>query len=384
MRHHNTVFHGITQHVPWGRFDRLARKHRSDYRVRTLDAKSHFVSLLFDQISGAGSLRGIQDGTASHAAKLYHLGARPVARSTLADANASRPVGLFADLFTGMVAMAGRQLRRDLKHATLILDATRLRMSTLNAAWASAQNGKHAAKLHLVYDPDADLPLSVELTSQNVNDITPAKALPIQPGATYVFDLAYYDYKWWADLHAARCRVVTRLKSNTKLQRQRKRSVPEGSEVLSDVSGLLPQRQASSRKNPFSARVREITVKTCTGKIIRIVTNDLKAPAGEIGDLYRQRWAIELFFKWLKQNLRIKHFLGTSHNAVLIQIYVALIAHILLRLAQAAQSSITEPLKFNRLIKLNLMERRSIQNLERPPPEPRRNPGQEEFCFDAG
>ncbi|MCP5081008.1 MAG: IS4 family transposase [Alphaproteobacteria bacterium] len=384
MRHYNTVFHGLTKHLPWGRFDRLADAHRADFRVRTLSAKSHFVSLLFGQLSGADSLRAIEDGLGSHAAKLYHLGAAPVARSTLADANASRPSALFADLFADMVAMAGRQMRRKLEGATLILDATRLKLSSLNAAWASAQNGKHAAKLHLVYDPDADLPLSVELTSQNVNDITPAKARPICPGATYVFDLAYYDYKWWADLHAHGCRVVTRLKRNTQLEDRRETAVVEGSAIVSDATGLLPRRQASSRKNPFAAQVREIAVKISSGKIIRIVTNDLKAPATEIADLYKQRWEIELFFKWLKQNLKIRHFLGTSENAVRIQVFVALIAYILLRLARTAQSAIEQPLKFARLIRLNLMHRRSIQDLERPPPDPRTKPNQSEFCFDAG
>jgi IS4 transposase len=223
------------------------------------------------------------------------------------------------------------------------------------------------AKAHIVYDPDAGQPVYAAVTPARVTDLTAAKALPIEAGATYVFDLGYYDYGWWADLHAAGCRIVTRIKSNTPVTVAEERPVPpasaEGGVILSDRVGRLPERQASRRKNPFQARVREVRVRIETGKVLRILCNDLKATAQEIADLYKRRWQIELFFRWVKQTLKIRHFVGTSENAVRIQIAVALITFLLLRLAQATQSAIESPLTFARLVRANLMHRRPIDQL---------------------
>ena len=163
--------------------------------------------------------------------------------------------------------------------------------------------------------------------------------MPIEPGATYVFDLGYYDYGWWAKLDSKGCRIVTRFKSNTPLTLVRELPLPKGSAILSDRIGFLPARQAKSRRNPMADAVREVRVKTETGKVLRILSNDLDATAQEIADLYKRRWAIELFFRWIKQVLKITRFLGTSENAVRIQIAVALITFLLLRLAQATQNS---------------------------------------------
>jgi len=144
---------------------------------------------------------------------------------------------------------------------------------------------------------------------------------------------------------------------------ERRLKVPEGNGILSDRIGLLPQRQTRSRKNPFSDPVREIRLKIDTGKVLRILCNDLDASAQEIADLYKRRWAIELFFRWVKQTLKIRHFLGTSENAIRIQIAVALIAFLLLRLAQATQEAVQSPLAFARLVRANLMHRKRIDRL---------------------
>ncbi len=372
MRHQNSVFHNMTKHIPWAVFERLVDRHGSNYRVRRLDSKSQFLAMLFGQLSGAVSLREIEAGLMSHTSQLYHLGAKRAARSTLADANAKRPYALFEDLFAEMVATASRQTRRKLADVTHILDATWVKLSSLYSDWTVLRKRKWAAKLHVVYDPNGDIPLKLEVTPQNVNDITPAKGFTPEPGVTYVFDLAYYDYRWWADLDALGCRIVSRLKSNTQLDVITEQPVPKDTNILSDRIGHLPQRQARSRRNPFSDPVREIAVRITTGKVIRVVTNDLDAPAHEIADLYKQRWQIELFFKWIKQNLEIRHFLGTSENAVRTQVFVALIAYILLRMAQATQTQVKQPLAFARLIRLNLMQKRSIDRLKssfEPPPK---------------
>ena len=144
--------------------------------------------------------------------------------------------------------------------------------------------------------------------------------------------------------------------------------VPTGSRVLSDRIGLLPARQAKSRRNPFQDPVREIKVRTESGKVLRIVTNDLDAPADEIADLYKRRWQIELFFRWIKHTLKIRHFFGTSENAVRIQIAIALVAFLLLRMAHVLQASVKSLLTFTRLVAQNLMQRRRIDRLLDPPP----------------
>src|SRR5215472_14052216 len=203
-----------------------------------------------------------------------------------------------------------------------------------------------------------------------VNDITIAQTMPIESGATYVFDLGYYDYAWWAKLAAAQCRIVTRFKSNTPLAVVEELAVPQAGNILSDRIGFLPTRQAKNRRNPMQDAVREVCVTTDTGKVLRILSNDLDAPAQEIADLYKRRWAIELFFRWVKQTLKIRRFLGTSENTVRIQIAIALIAFLLLRMAQAAQNAIASPLAFARLVRTNLMHRRRLDRLLHIEPPP--------------
>ena len=200
--------------------------------------------------------------------------------------------------------------------------------------------------------------------------------MPIEPGATYVYDLSYYDYGWWAELDDAGCRFVTRLKKNTPFTVTHVNAVPKSSNIVSDRIGHLPARLAGQRRNPVQVPVREIQVIIETGKVLRIVTNDLDATAEEIAELYKQRWQIELFFRWVKQTLRIKHFLGVSENAIRIQIAVALIGYLLLRLAQAAQNAVPSALQFARLVRANLMHCRPIDRLLEPllPGDP--NPNQ--------
>lgn len=366
MRHQNSVFHDLLKHVPWPAFEQLVDDHDADHRVRRLSTKSQFNALLYAQLSGASSLREIEMGLSSHQARLYHLGVDTVRRSTLADANALRPAQLFADLFAKMLRQAHRGLRRKLSETVYLIDSTSLPLSNLCRDWAHFSARSVAAKLHVVYDPDADQPIYAAVTPARVNDVTAAQTMPIEPGATYVFDLGYYDYRLWAKLDAQGCRIVTRFKTNTPLHCIETRPVAKGSTVLSDRIGFLPPRQAKSRKNPMQAAVREVCVMTGTGKLLRILSNDLDADAQEIADLYKRRWAIELLFRWIKQNLKITRFLGTSENAIRIQIAVALIAFLLLRLAQTTQQAVKSPLAFIRLVRTNLMQRRRIDRLLEP------------------
>jgi len=373
MRHYNSVFHDVLKLVPWRAFERMVFEHDADKHVRRLTTKDQLIALLYGQLSGASSLREIVGGLESHAARLYHLGGRPVQRSTLSDANALRPAAVFGGLFAEMVRRAQRGLRRKVCEATYLIDATSVHLSGMGSDWAHFSSKPCGVKAHVIYDADAEHPIYAAITPARVNDITAAREMPIEAGATYVFDLAYYDFAWWAALDAAGCRIVTRFKSNTPLTVTAELDVPKGGDILSDRIGLLPRRQARNRRNPFSDPVREVRVKTDAGKVLRILCNDLDASAGDIADLYKRRWAIELFFRWVKQTLRIRHFLGTSENAVRIQLAVALIAYLLLGLAHAAQKAVNSPLAFARLIRANLMHRKRLDRLGRPDPTPPQN-----------
>ena len=362
--HQNIVFHELLKQIPWARFDRLVEQHGAKRDRRGVDPRAHLIAMLLAQLQGAGGLREIEDHLKSHASKLYHIGGSPISKSTLATANASRRA---AEVFGGLLSALMNQLqgsyRRKIKDCVRLIDATSVQLSSLSGDWAMFSAGVCGAKAHIIYDPDADQPLYLMVTPSNVNDITAARQMPIEPGATYVFDLGYYDYGWWAELDQAGCRIVTRLKINTPFAVVEERVVPSGSTVLSDRIGHLPGRLAASRRNPMSKLVREVRVVIETGKQLRIFTNDLETSAQDIADLYKRRWAIELFFRWVKQTLKISHFFGTSETAVRIQITVALIAFLLLRLTHEASRIVASPLTFARLIKTNLMQRRSIGEL---------------------
>jgi IS4 transposase len=363
VAHHNTVFHQILSNIPWGEFGQLVEQHGADKGVRRLTSKTQLTALLFHQFSETTGLRRLVDGFNSHRRRLHHLGCEELSRSTLSDANATRPHAVFSGLFAALLARAHGKLVSKARECVHLIDSTTVRLTQLSGKWARFSEGVYGAKAHIVYDPDADCPIHAVVTPENVNDISAAKVMPIKAGATYVFDLGYYDYGWWADLDAAGCRMVTRFKANTPLREIGERLVEPGGPILSDRTGLLPARQARSRSNPMNGRVREVRVRTESGKILRLFTNDLTSSPEIIADLYKRRWAIELFFRWVKQTLKIRHFLGTSENAVRIQITVALIAFLLLRVTRAAIDATIAPLEFATLVKVNLMHRRTIRDL---------------------
>ena len=268
MRHYNSVFHDLVKRVPWDVFDEHVSNHGSDKHVRQLTTKDQFIALLYGQLSGASSLREIVGGLESHSARLYHVGGHVVKRSTLSDANALRPADVFSELFEAMVGRARRGLRHKLGDATYLIDATSLPLSGMGSDWAHFSSKSCGVKAHVIYDADAERPIYAAITPARVNDIKAAQSMPIEPGATYVFDLAYYDFAWWARLDAAGCRIVTRFKKNTPLTVTAENDVPDRSNILSDRIGLLPQRQARNRRNLFSDPVREVTVETDTGKVL--------------------------------------------------------------------------------------------------------------------
>jgi hypothetical protein len=379
VRHQTIVFHDVLKPIPWAVVDRAVEETGADDDPRRIKTRAHLTAMLLAQFTGARGLREIETNLKSHAGKLPQLGCETISRSALSEANAKRPYEIFACLLSALMLSLQPGYRRKIKDCVRLIDSTSVKLNSLSSDWATFSEGVCGAKAHIIYDPDANQPLYLMVTASNINDITAAKQMPIEAGATYVFDLGYYDYGWWAKLDQAECRIVTRLKSNTPFTVKAERPVPPGSDILSDRTGYLPERLKTTRKNPMSKLVREIQVNIQTGKVLRIFTNDLAASAQEIADLYKRRWAIELFFRWVKQTLKITHFFGTSENAVRIQIAVALIAFLLLRLAHEANKIVASPLTFARLIRANLMHWRPIAELLKPPAKPA--PKQPEFDF---
>lgn len=369
MRHQNTVYHGLLKAIPRWRFDRLVEAHRGHYRDRRLSFWGQFVAMVYAQLSGAQSLRDLVADLGTRGNLFYHLGLEEVRRSTLSDANRDRPANVFSAVFDLLVAkLAGRE-GGEAKTLVRLIDATSLPLSETLCGWAHFSTGYAAAKLHLVYDPTVACPTYFSITPARVNDIVEAKKMPILPAATYVFDKGYYDFAWWAALIKAGCRFVTRIKENTPAQLVETRPVSDEL-IQSDRLIRLTHRLAGNRKNPLQKEtLREIVVMLDNGTCVRILTNDLIAPAIEIANLYKTRWQIELFFKWVKQNLRIKKFLGTSENAIKLQIITALVAYLLIRIAQ--QAALATDISLHRitgLLRGHLMHRKTIQELLYPPP----------------
>ena len=377
MRYQDTVFGGLMKAFPRWRFEALVRRHGADRRVRRLPCWSQFLAMVYAQLSGARSLREVIAALERFPGSHAHLGLKPVRRSTLADANRLRPAALFEDVLAALAGQlsgsAGRQGREMLR----LIDATRVTVGKRITHWQV----DGSVKLHVVYDPGMETPVCFAVTSARVNDITPAKRFPIEPGAIYVFDKGYYDFGFWAALDAKGCRFVTRLKKNSPVAVFETREVTPDGAVLADRVGHLSQRLAGSRRNPFDKPVRAVTVRIDSGKEITLLTNDLDAPAEEVAALYKQRWQIELFFKWIKQNLKIRHFLGASENAVRIQILTALIAYLLLRLAQHATGTALTLQAIARLVAKTTFQRRPLAELFDPPQDKPPDTNQLHICF---
>lgn len=376
MRHQATVFEQTVEHFCWDRFDRLVRRHGADDAQRGFNSRRHFLALLAEALGGHGGLRKLIAALTPNGGALRLLGGSAPARTTLSDAMRERPAALFFDLLQELLCHASyRKMRQSLREAVRLIDATHLGLGKRMQRWFGLHKGHVAAKLHVVYDPADQRPTFFALTKARINDNTAAKCLlPIEPGATYVFDLGYYDFAWWSKLVERGCTFVTRLKSNTALRDIEQREVAPGGTILVDQAGYLPERLAANRHNPFDQKGREIAIRIDNGKVLRLFTNDLTSPAEEIAALYKERWQIELFFKWVKQNLRISKFLGTSENAIRAQIAVAFIAYILVRMVQTAQDKALAASNVLAIIRAHLFVRRPIAEMLDPhrPPAPKR------------
>lgn len=289
--------------------------------------------MVYAQLASVSSLRELEAGFNQHRNQHYHLNARPVRRTTLADANGKRNPEIFADTLRALMQLAGRRIKRERQEMLYLLDSTSIALRGRGSQWTRAGATRTPGlKVHVLYASGQQLPVRQSITAANVNDIDEGRTLPIEPGATYVFDKGYCDYGWWSRINASGARFVTRLKTNAAVQVVCRNELCAARErqILGDETVRFANRSnRGGHRNLYEGQLRRIEVARPNKDSLVLVTNDLITPAEHIAQLYRQRWEIELFFKWIKQHLAIKRFLGENENAVRIQLLTALIAYVL-------------------------------------------------------
>lgn len=295
--------------------------------------------MVYAQLAGAGSLRELEAGFNQHRSHHYHLHSRPVHRTTLGDANKKRNPEIFAEVLRELVQSAGRRIKHQREDILYLLDSTSIPLRARGSEWTSQSATRTPGlKVHVLYSSGQQLPVCHSITAANVNDVDEGRSLVIEEGATYVFDKGYCDYGWWSRIDATGARFVTRAKRNAALRlvcTNRLVSSHAPSILRDEVVRFAHRSNRAGHRNPYEADLRRIEVARPGQDSLLLLTNDLHSPAMEIAQLYKERWGIELFFKWIKQHLKIKRFLGQTENAVRIQLLTALISYVLVAILHA-------------------------------------------------
>ena len=331
-----SIFSQLLQLFPRLEFEAAVRKHQAERHARGFACWTQFIAMLFCQLGHAHSLREICGGLSATEGKLRHLGLDGAPRrSTLAYANAHRPWQLFQTVFQELLgrchqaAHAGKKHFR-FKNPLLLIDSTVVQLALSMFDWALYQKEKGAAKIHLVLEHQGLLPHFAVITEGKGSDLAVARGLRFPAGTILVFDRGYQDYRWFAQLTEQRVFFVTRLRCHAHIEVLADLPVVAGSQIV-----RFQEVRIGSQKFRMAQKLRLIESRDpATGKTIILITNHLRLAATTLAEVYRQRWQIEVFFRALKQNLRLKSFVGTSHNAVQIQIWTALIAILLLKYFQ--------------------------------------------------
>jgi transposase len=328
-----TLFSQVMDCIPWTSFDRLVVKYGGDVGVRTLRCTEHFRVMAFAQITYRESLRDIEACLGSQPSKLCSMGLRqPVAKSTLADANELRDWRLWSDLAAVLIKRARKlylqdDIGLDLTNTVYALDSTTIDLCLSLFPWADFRSTKAAIKLHTLLDLRGPIPSFIHISNGKMGDARALDLITPEAGAIYVMDRGYVDFRRLYAIHQAGAFFVTRTKINMNYHRIYSRAVDKTTGVIADqiiaLDGFYSKRDYSQHLRRISFRDPE------TGKHLVFLTNNFLLSAAMIAELYKKRWAVELFFKWIKQNLRIKHFYGTSENAVKTQIWIAVCVYVL-------------------------------------------------------
>jgi IS4 transposase len=386
MRYCDSIFGHVLKPISRRWFDAVVARHGADAYDKNFKSWDHLTLLLFAQLSGIEGLRDLEAAWNANANHHYHLGVGEIARSTVSDANARRPLAVFRETFAMLSGMADRTLRREGSQMLSLIDSTPIPLGQI-IGWAKWNGRIKGLKLHVAYDPIGDNPTHITITDANINDVTIGESFPIKPGFTHVFDKAYCKYPWWTAIHEAGATFVTRQKTTSKFRALRKRKIKsrrgDGFAIVDDAEVKLVSKGDSRLAIPL----RRIRLRRDDGAKLTLVTNDMERTAVEIAGFYKARWQIELLFRWIKQHLHIKSFLGRNPNAIRLQIVAAMIAYLLLRLAVRKNLVKIPIIRFTALLAARLFMRAAIAQIDKPPDThpshqpPKRSPNQWEFCY---
>jgi len=328
-----TLFAQIMEFLPWKTFHRIVNRYDGDFRIRTLSCAEHFRILAFAQLTYRESLRDIETCLSAQANKLYHMGIREaVSRSTLADANANRDWRIYAEFAQRLISQArqlyaSEDLGLDLTNTVYALDSTTIDLCLSVFPWANFRTTKAAVKLHTLLDLRGSIPSFIHISDGKMHDVKALDLLIPEPGAIYVMDRGYVDFARLYALHLTGAFFVTRAKSNLDAHRVYSAPPDRSIGIICDQTIALDGFYA---KKDYPQQLRRIRFNDPeTGKTLVFLTNNFTLSSQTICALYKNRWQVELFFKWIKQHLRIKRFYGTSENAVKSQIWIAVSVYVL-------------------------------------------------------
>ena len=383
MRESQLVFAQVVQHLPLKAFSRMVEQRRAQHKVKEFSCLDQFLAMSFAQLTGRESLRDIEINLRAHGKHLYRMGFRckTISRNTLANANGTRPWAVFADLARHLIGIArplyandslGTEFKALMGATVYALDSTTIDLCLSLFAWAPFRSTKAAIKLHTLIDLRGSIPSFIHISDGKMADVRVLDQLSaqgwIEAGAYYVMDKAYVDFARLFRLNTARAFFVTRAKDNLQCQTVRRTAVNTLTGLISDHQVRLTGAVSCQRYPDILRRVAYFDEDT--GKTFEFLTNNLTLPALTICALYKQRWQVELFFKWIKQHLRIKSFFGTSENAVKTQIWVAISTYVLIAIIKKRLHLNHSLHEILRVLNLNMFETTPIPALLKPSFEP--------------
>ncbi|MGH9341792.1 MAG: IS4 family transposase [Acidobacteriota bacterium] len=361
------VFAQVTQHVPLTTFRRCVARYGGEHKVKSFSCLDQYLCMAFAQLTYRESLRDIEACLRAQAGKLYHMGIKSqVSRSTLADANEVRDWRIYADFALSLIGIARRLYAEepfgvDLKETVYALDASTIDLCLSVFPWAPFRSTKAAIKLHTLLDLRGNIPTFLHISDGTVHDVNVLDLLRPEPGAFYVMDRGYIDFERLHCLHEAGSFFVTRAKSNLNAQRRYSHPVDRSTGLMCDQTIVLT---GFYSRQDFDTPLRRIRFKDpVTGKRLVFLTNHFALPAITITKLYRCRWQVELFFKWIKQHLRINVFFGTSENAVKTQIWIAVSVYVLVAIVKKRLNLSASLYEMLQILSLTMFERMPLNQL---------------------
>lgn len=363
--HYNTIMNELQNFIPRHHFENLVEQYSGDRYVKSFTSWNQFTVMLYAQISGKDSLRDIQNSLAVQGSKLYHIGLQSIKRSTLADANQTRSYYIYEQLFYKILERCRNitpKHKFKFKNPLYIIDATVVDLCLSTFDWAKFRTTKGAIRLHCQFEHGGQIPTFLVITDAKQHEITVARSsFAIVADSIYCFDKGYIDYSWLATIDANRAFFVTRAKDNIKYQVIGQHNEAKNNNIISDeviaFTGYYQQQDYSKELRLIKYYDKE------NDRIFEFLTNNFTLSAYTIAQIYKARWQIEIFFKWIKQNLKIKTFLGTSKNAVLTQIWIAMCYYLLLSYIKYQSRYKNTIFYLHKLIKTTVLERLNLIDL---------------------